>query len=71
MPERERNAAEGKEKMTDEDKHVQKEKTFSRKENACGFKEHLILQQKNSIETYRPKFSLDPEGPAEKREIQG
>lgn len=55
MPERERNAAEGKEKMTDEDKHAQKEKTINRKENACGFRNHLILQQKNSIDAYRPK----------------
>lgn len=55
MPEREQNAAKGKEKMTDEDKPAQKEKTMNRKEKACGFRKHLILQQKNSLDLYRPK----------------
>lgn len=55
MSVREQNAAEGKEK-TDEAKPEQKDKTIKRgKENACGFRKHLNLEQKNSMDKYRPK----------------
>lgn len=50
----------------EEDKPAQKKTTLKRgKENSCGFAEHLTVQQKNSLDNYRPKFSLDPDGPAE------
>lgn len=52
MSVREQNTAEEKEK-TDEAKPEQKDKTI--KENACGFRKHLNLEQKNSMDKYRPK----------------
>lgn len=54
IPEREQNAAEEKEKMTDKTKPAQKEKTKNRgKENAHVFRENL--QHRNSLDKYRPK----------------
>lgn len=57
MSAREQNIAEEKEK-TDEAKPEQglASSTIKRgKENACGFRKHLNLEQKNSMEKYRPK----------------
>ncbi|ROL46784.1 hypothetical protein DPX16_1421 [Anabarilius grahami] len=65
MSVKEKNAAEEKEK-TDEAKPEQKDKQIKRgKENACGFRKHLNLEQKNSMDKYRPKLCLDADGPVE------
>ncbi|KAF4098989.1 hypothetical protein G5714_021019 [Onychostoma macrolepis] len=66
MPVREQNTAGEKEKRRKEtalrDKPAQKQTTMKRgKENACGLREHQKVHQMNSLDKYRPEFSLHPD----------